>query len=65
MFVSEDKMFMLRHGVDWAFHGTIPNVTLTDTHIGIPFCFYQPESYSEPIGDEGTYFTFQKTSGRL
>ncbi|CAC5376532.1 unnamed protein product [Mytilus coruscus] len=52
MSVSEDKMFMLRHVVDWAFHGTIPNVTLTDTHIGIPFCFYQPESYSEPIGDE-------------
>ncbi|CAC5370001.1 unnamed protein product [Mytilus coruscus] len=52
MSVSEDKMFMLRHGVYWGFHGTIPNVTITDTHIGISFCFYQPESYSEAIGDE-------------
>ena len=64
MFVSEDKMFMLRHGVDWAFHGTIPNVTLTDTHIGIPFCFYQPENYSNGISIESTYSIFQKTPGK-
>ncbi|CAC5409404.1 unnamed protein product [Mytilus coruscus] len=46
MFVSEDIMFMLRQGIDWEFHGTIPNVTKIDRHIGIHFCFYQPESYT-------------------
>lgn len=60
MTVSEDTMFMIRHGVQWPFHGTIPNVTLTDTHIGIPFCVYQPKSYSNPIGLEGTYSYFKR-----
>lgn len=60
MTVSEDTMFMIRHGVKWPFYGTIPNVTLTDTHIGIPFCVYQPKSYSNPIGLEGTYSYFKR-----
>lgn len=64
MSVSEDTMFMLRHGVQLGFNGTIPNVTKTDTHIGIPFCFYQPENYSNGISIESTYSIFQKTPGK-
>ncbi|XP_071131860.1 uncharacterized protein [Mytilus edulis] len=57
MTVIEDTMYMSRRGIYWDFHGTIPNLTISDTHVGITFCFYQPESYNYafyPLGSQNS-----------
>ena len=43
MAVVENTVYLKSEGHLQELNGTLPNLTRTNTHVGIQFCVYQPE----------------------
>jgi hypothetical protein len=43
MAVVENTVYLNSEGHLQELNGTLPNLTRTNTHVGIQFCVYQPE----------------------
>ena len=43
MAVVENTVYLKSEGHLQELNGTLPNLTRTNTHVGIPLCAYQPE----------------------